>query len=171
MSSEPTATEGFVAYEQNTDEPILKRPHEAESLAMSLLGAASEARAQQAQEKAYHERNLAVAAFATAFRNATEATGGHARFGHTDPAEEYRHTADGREWRLLWCEDAEHGQMSWHLPREYVPEWCEERPHTWDGHDTEEKNARLAEFAEAMAAVEADRERRPSNDPTARAES
>ena len=70
MSNEPDAVEGFVSYEQNHDDPALKAPHEAEALAMSLLGAASEARAQQAQEKAYHERNLAVAAFVTAYRRA-----------------------------------------------------------------------------------------------------
>jgi len=139
MSNEPDAVEGFVSYEQNHDDPALKAPHEA--------------RAQQAQEKAYHERNLAVAAFVTAYRRATEHIDEHARFGHADPAEEYRHNADGRTWRLLWCDIEAEGQMSWHLPADYVPEWVEERPHTWDGHDTETKNERLASLAGALAAV------------------
>ena len=43
--------------------------------------------------------------------------------------------------------------MSWHLPADYVPEWVEERPRTWDGHDTETKNERLASLAGALAAV------------------
>jgi len=149
MSNEPDAVEGFVSYEQNHDDPALKAPHEA--------------RAQQAQEKAYHERNLAVAAFVTAYRRATEHIDEHARFGHADPAEEYRHTADGRTWRLLWC-DTDEGQMSWHLPADYVPEWVEERPHTWDGHDTETKNERLASLAGALAAVGGDGS--PSAEPT-----
>ena len=164
MSNEPDAVEGFVSYEQNHDDPTLKAPHEAEALAMSLLGAASEARAQQAQEKAYHERNLAVAAFVTAYRRATEHIDEHARFGHADPAEEYRHNADGRTWRLLWCDIEAEGQMSWHLPADYVPEWVEERPHTWDGHDTETKNERLASLAGALAAVDGDGS--PSAEPT-----
>jgi hypothetical protein len=154
MHNEPNAVEGYVAYETTPDEPTLKAPHESEALAMSLLGAASEARAQQAREKAYSERNLAVAAFVTAFKRATEHTDRTARFGHTDPAEEYQNTADGRKWRLLWCEAEGHPQMTWHVPAEYVPEWCEEAAHTWDGHDTEEKNRRLAAFADVLAAVE-----------------
>lgn len=44
MCDIPHAVEGYVAYEQ-PDEPTLKAPHEAETLAMNLLSAASEARA------------------------------------------------------------------------------------------------------------------------------
>jgi len=44
MTSDPSAEDGYVAYEQG-QRPVLYDPAEAEALAFSLLGAAQEARA------------------------------------------------------------------------------------------------------------------------------
>lgn len=153
MVNEPEAVEGYVAFETDSDTPVLKAPHEAETLAMSLLGAASEARAQQEREKANHERHLAVAAFLTALR---DASGEPPRAGHTDPDDEHRNAADGKTWRLLWVETPTHGLMSWHMPAEYVPDWCEEQDH--EHADSGDQNARLADLADAVAAVDDDTE-------------
>jgi len=50
MPGDPAAQDGYVAYEQG-QRPVLYDPAEAEALALSLLGAASEARAHRlAQE-------------------------------------------------------------------------------------------------------------------------
>jgi hypothetical protein len=44
MTGEPETQDGYVAYEQG-QRPVLYEPHEAEALALSLLGAATKARA------------------------------------------------------------------------------------------------------------------------------
>jgi len=57
-NQQPTAADGFVCYEQGS-RPILYDAHEAEALALSLLGAATEARAQQLAADGYeyeHDR-------------------------------------------------------------------------------------------------------------------
>lgn len=49
MTSEPDSVDGYVSFEQG-QRPVLYDPAEAEALAMSLLGAASRARAHRLSE-------------------------------------------------------------------------------------------------------------------------
>jgi len=100
--------------------------------------------------KAYHERNLLVGAFIGALVE-TQATDDqsiapdHAlECGHTEPAAKW--DVDGDDWRLVWMEIPGYGQVSWHLPTEYVPAWLPERALRYDGHDVEQKNQRVAAY-------------------------
>ena len=88
-------------------------------------------------EQVYGERNLIAQAFAAVM----EELGYHVAWG-VDPAEP--------DWPVLYVE-TEYGQVSWHIPkaeRIYEPEDRTRSfgPMVWDGHTTDEKAARLADF-------------------------
>ena len=53
------------------------------------------------------------------------------------------------EWPVVFAETPE-GQLAWHVPRDELPEWIEERDVVWDGHSTEEKHRRLRRYAESL---------------------
>lgn len=55
---------------------------------------------------------------------------------------------DGDEWAIVWIETPS-GQMSWHVPRELAERLVPRNDdYEWDGHDRDEKNDRLADWAE-----------------------
>lgn len=56
MTGEPEARDGYVAYEQG-QRPVLYEPHEAEALALSLLGAATKARASRLADSPETDEN------------------------------------------------------------------------------------------------------------------
>lgn len=121
MTNEPDAVEGYVAFETDPNTPTFQAPHEAEALAMSLLGAASEARAQEATNEAEKRTYLQIAA------NARHSRDRGFPVGHAEPDEEYRHTSDGTRYRKLWI-NGPLGTATWHIPERYVPSWCEAGP-------------------------------------------
>lgn len=84
-------------------------------------------------DRAYAERNAVVLAFAQA---AAEAGPGWAMGVLSDPEEP--------EWPVVVIETPA-GQMSWHVPRDELPEHWREGRHSrdWDGHTTREKYDRL----------------------------
>lgn len=80
----------------------------------------------------YAERNAVVCALARAM-HAAGSTVGWAR--------DERDETGG--WPVLYI-DTPAGQVSWHLPKDELPEWVEPYEGSWDGHTTAEKYARLA---------------------------
>lgn len=54
---------------------------------------------------------------------------------------------NGEEWAVVWV-NTEFGQVGWHIPKDMVPAWLPKLDPDYDGYTTDEKNARLAEFAE-----------------------
>lgn len=61
--------------------------------------------------------------------------------------------ADADEWAIVYAW-LPNGQVSWHVPREQVEATALPRKFAeWDGHDREEKNARLRSFAASAHGV------------------
>ena len=88
----------------------------------------------QERDKAYQDRNLLAIALVSA---AADDLG-------TNQVGWYDH--GGEDWAVVYVDFAE-GQVSYHVPRELVPDWLPERPaEVYDGHSREEKNALLREL-------------------------
>lgn len=81
----------------------------------------------------YEDRNLLACALAQAT---------HAPAGWKPDPE------SPEEWAIVWIETPV-GQVSWHLPREMAENLAgPQRESEYDGYDREEKNDRLAQWAE-----------------------
>ena len=98
------------------------------------------AKAEEAKDTAYSERNALVAFIASMY-----------------PSCLARHVGDPWEddWRWIVFIDLPTGQVSWHIHDSELPQFDRlprDRHAEWDGHTTEEKYARLAK---ARAALEA----------------
>lgn len=46
------------------------------------------------------------------------------------------------EWAIVWIETS-HGQVSWHVPRNSIPNNLSQETVTYDGYDRDEKNERM----------------------------
>lgn len=105
----------------------------------AIEGLVGHAQAEVERQKAYQDRNrLAITFCALIYVRR-----GREHVGH------YDHGGDG--WRVVYAE-LPTGLVSWHVPAEDVPGWlpCRSDP-VYDGHDREEKNARLREFVDYLA--------------------
>lgn len=89
---------------------------------------------------AYYERNLLALAFIECVRREMELIDedGYACGWWDDDA-----TDD--EWVVVWVDDPNHGQFGWHVPRELLPDWLDERDPEYDGYSSEDKYERLKE--------------------------
>lgn len=97
----------------------------------------------------YRDRNLLALAFLGELRRSTRA----ALLLHgRDPDDADRamgwwnDEGSSDDWAVVWA-DLPAGQVGWHVPRELVPEWLDERNPEYDGYTTAEKNDRLATYA------------------------
>lgn len=91
---------------------------------------------EESVDEAFYERNQAVFLLLATLQDR----------GHTVG---YRVDED-EDWPIVFA-GTPVGQMSWHVPREELPDWLEEKDVPWDGHTTEEKHERMQEFAEYLA--------------------
>lgn len=89
----------------------------------------------------YQDRNRLAAAFAML---AHRVGGSSCAGGWQPPAAE---DADADEWAVCWAR-LPTGQVSWHVPRSLVEATALVRERLeWDGHDRDEKNDRLLDYA------------------------
>jgi len=88
------------------------------------------------RDAAYEDRNLLAVAFVGLAAEEYDIN----RVGWYDHG--------GEDWAVIYA-DLFEGQVSWHVPREVVPEWLPERPTSvYDGHSRAEKNDVLRELIE-----------------------
>lgn len=90
----------------------------------------------------YEDRNLAALGMLTALRaikNAPQvSTDWTLRLG-------WREDPDETGWAIVWA-TLPAGEVSWHVPEEFVPDWLEERDGHYDGYDRDEKNSRVEDW-------------------------
>lgn len=58
----------------------------------------------------------------------------------------YRIDEEEPEWPVVYANSPIIGQISWHIPREELPDWMEKGDLEFDGHTNEEKNRRVREY-------------------------
>lgn len=97
----------------------------------------------------YRERNLLALAFILSEARATQAYLSLRGKEVEAPVGWWPDTDDvnGEAWAVVWC-NLPTGQVGWHVPREMVPDWLPKRDPEYDGYSTDEKNRRLAEWAD-----------------------
>jgi len=91
----------------------------------------------------YRERNLLALAYIRARVYYAEVHGGSLAYGWWQDEDD----VNGEEWAVVWMGYGDE-QVGWHIPVEMVPDWMPERDPKYDGYSTEEKNQRVAGFAE-----------------------
>ena len=94
---------------------------------------------EQTADEAFYERNQAVFTLLAALEERGNTVG-------------YR-VDDDEEWPVVFAETID-GQIAWHVPRDELPEWLEEKDIPYDGHTTEEKHERMRTFSQFMVTEE-----------------
>lgn len=103
-------------------------------------------------QQVYEDRNALALALAEAARYLSLERPESHQFGVSWTPDD-GDDADADEWAILYVK-LPRGQVSWHVPRKLVEASNLPRRNTeWDGHDRDEKNARLRAFAGLSDAV------------------
>lgn len=96
--------------------------------------------------KVYEERNKSVLGMLKALHE----NGVDVGYREVDIETDQEVSENESSWAIVWAELPDEGEVSWHIPRNMLPDWIEEGDGNYDEYDTETKYRRLKNFYEEV---------------------